>query len=293
MDEVNQIDSLCRVCGGPVKQNGAYKDHYAALLSARTIMLLTKMDRDPKRFCKRCCVVMLRSNKAAAEGKVYIQSAEQVEWCEHTVEGCKVCEILSRGRKLADQQNNGKEGVDKQALTHSDWGSEDSTDKFLPRDARKAFASGANNPWDQPSWCGVPHLWGTIRSTSTATLWFSNLCGLCSLHSEVANSDMNIVVFTCTLVNRRFGTCQKETCPHCHSSHPLKILPPTDMLANILGRVLVACPTYQQKVSLCNLKTRTVTKCEEGGAVQDIPISDILADNTSNHSWSTCSSQYC
>ena len=227
----------------------------------------------------QCCSV--RSTKAAAEGQIYIHSVEPVEWCEHTAEGCKVCENIIKRQKGGRPTNNRKGGVGQQALLTE--AQRISLTSFFPEmQKKKAFTSGANNPWDQLSWCRVSHLWGTIRSTSTVTLWFSDLCGLCSLHSEVANSDMNMLVFTCTLANKRFGTCQGESCPHCHGSQPLKILPPTDMLMKILGRVLVTCPTCQVKVSLCNLNTHTATKCEEVRTVQDIPISDILSK-----SWTT------
>ena len=59
MDEqklIQAIESLCRVCGEPVKQNRACKDHQVAVFS---IDITKDCDNiHPKRLCKKCYAVL-------------------------------------------------------------------------------------------------------------------------------------------------------------------------------------------------------------------------------------------
>ena len=85
MDEVKHIKelaNLCRVCGGPVKQNRLCRDHEAALKSVFSIDISTdRANVHPQKFCKRCYAVVSRSRKAEAEGRVYLHAVEPAEWC--------------------------------------------------------------------------------------------------------------------------------------------------------------------------------------------------------------------
>ena len=59
MDEqkhIQAIESLCRVCGGPVKQNRACKDHQVAI---QAVFIIKDCDNiHPKRLCKKCYAVL-------------------------------------------------------------------------------------------------------------------------------------------------------------------------------------------------------------------------------------------
>lgn len=103
MDEeqhIKELENLCRVCGGPVKQNRLCKDHQAALESVFSIDITAdKSNVHPKKFCKRCYAVISRSSKAEAEGRIYLHAVEPAERCVHVGEDCMVCGNISSKQK--------------------------------------------------------------------------------------------------------------------------------------------------------------------------------------------------
>ena len=70
---------------------------------------------------------------------------------------------------------------------------------------------------------------------------------------------------------------EQESCPCCYDSHPLKVLPPTEMLMKVLGGVLITCSACKQKVRVSDLKTHAATKCGEGRTAEVMSITDILS----------------
>ena len=103
MDEqkhIQAIESLCRVCGGPVKQNRACKDHQVAIQAVFSIDTTKDCDNiHPKKLCKKCYAVLSRHNKAVAEERVYLHSVQPVEWRVHDAENCSVCESVTNKKK--------------------------------------------------------------------------------------------------------------------------------------------------------------------------------------------------
>ena len=114
MDEqqhIQAIQNLCRVCGGPVKQNRPCKDHQEALQAVFSIDITNDSENiHPKRFCKRCYAVQSRYSLAATDGRVYLHSVVPVEWCVHTAVDCKVCDSVHSKLMRGGRPSKGKKG---------------------------------------------------------------------------------------------------------------------------------------------------------------------------------------
>ena len=94
------LESLCRVCGGPINQPRPCKDHSEALYAAFNVdPAADRPQIHPRCFCKRCYSVLQRYNKAEEDGKVFLHSVEPVEWCAHSAGFCSVCEVIETKRK--------------------------------------------------------------------------------------------------------------------------------------------------------------------------------------------------
>jgi hypothetical protein len=64
---------------------------------------------------------------------------------------------------------------------------------------------------------------------------------------------------------------------HATVPHPLKVLPPSEMLLKVLSGVLITCLACSQKVRVSDLKTHTATKCGVGSTAEVMSITDILS----------------
>ena len=167
MDEekhIKELANLCRVCGGPVKQNRLCKDHEVALKSVFSIDISTdKPNVHPQKFCKRCYAVVSRSSKAEAEGRVYLLAVEPAEWCVQVKENSMVCESINAtkkgGRPQKGRKRRGRPSSDGTRTLLME-AQKLAPPSFFRREAGEAFTIHLNSSWPPIHRCTVPHLLG-------------------------------------------------------------------------------------------------------------------------------------
>ena len=72
-----------------------------------------KIDSDsstihPDHFCEKCKTVLMKSKKAATDGRVYMHGVKVFEWQIHEPSGCSICTASVGGRPKKLPKNRGR-----------------------------------------------------------------------------------------------------------------------------------------------------------------------------------------
>ena len=108
----SRLKNLCRVCGCSLKHSRTVydsKDHKDDLMATFHIDITGDSTTiHPGQFCEKCKIVLTKSKKAVAEGKVYMHSTKTFEWHRHDPSECSICALPVGGRPKKLTKNRGR-----------------------------------------------------------------------------------------------------------------------------------------------------------------------------------------
>ena len=226
----------CRVCAKPLarfKVSYRCADRSEAL--GKTFGLSVKEDNpdvQPPSFCHRCYNVLVRSQKAKEEDRVYTPTVQLFAWSAHTEHSCSVCDHFKRASSGGGPRKH-KIGRPSTTSTHSA--------------ITHLYAIAP------PSLFNPANLNSLAIHTCTSSVSTDDLmCHLCSaiVDRPIQLATCNrLVCMECLCTSlREKGFC----CPCCGSDHLHDfntMVQPSPVVMKVLGDLQVTCKKCRQQIA--------------------------------------------
>ena len=226
----------CRICAKPLdrfKVSYRCADRSEAL--GRTFGVATENDNpdvQPPSFCHGCYNVLMRSQKAREENRVYTPTVQLFTWSAHRENGCSVCEHFKRASS-GGRPRKQKIGRPSTTSTHS-------AIKHLYTIAPSSLVSPAEL-------CSI-----AIHSRASSVSPDDLKCQLCCsiVDRPIQLTTCNRLVCMeclCTSLKEK-GFC----CPCCSSDHLQDLntmVRPSSVVMKVLGDLQVTCKKCMQQIA--------------------------------------------
>ena len=229
------LSKYCRVCAKPLarfKVSYRCADRSDAL--ERTFGVAIKEDNpdvQPPSFCHSCYNVLVRSQKAKEENRVYTPTVQLFAWSAHTEDSCTVCDYF-RKASCGGRPRKQKIGRPSTTSTHS---------------AITHLYTIA-----PPSLFNTADLHSLAIHSRTSSVSSDDL--MCHLCSSVVDRPIQLTTCNRLVCMRCLCTSLRENgflCPCCSSDHLHDLntmVQPSPVVMKVLGDLQVTCNKCRQQI---------------------------------------------